>query len=186
MILTECDDFSRESKEYWDKRLAEKWHLPFHGMFLDNAEVIEKMDKINLTVIEDHLDEFDCGNSDDINILECACGSGRYIPMIRSLNKVEPIGNYVATDFGTENIKEAVGLYGSLDKMKIFEMDMIDAPKHFKDVKFDVIFMVSALSSIERNYRKILDGLKTLLRNETSRLFIFEQDFYMVHRLETK
>jgi len=174
MILTGCDDFSRESKEYWDKRLFEMWHLPFHGMFLDKEDIIKKMDSINFEIMKQHMNQF---GDETANVLECACGDGRYVTDM-FVNFGFRIRKYIGIDFGTRNIIEAK-LRNETENVNFYEMDVMNVKLKFQ-MKFHMIFMVSALSSIERNYRKILNDLKSML-TEDGKLFIFEQDFYMVH-----
>ena len=173
MGLSECKSNERESIEYWDNRLDAYWDKPYHGMFLDDKVVIDKMDKRNLHIITNHIlklsDAYNC-----IDILECGCGNGRYIPKILDTFLNEYITSYVATDFATRNVCEAIELYRDYD-IEIFQANMNDLHTILKGRKFHMIFMVSALSSIQNNFNTIVENLSTLL-HDGEQLHIMEQE----------
>jgi SAM-dependent methyltransferase len=178
-VLTDCKDFERESKEYWDKRLEEGWDKPFHSMFLDPEEEIKKMDRKNLSIFNQESARVSANNhhASDLqmslwkpSVLECACGAGRYVPLLG-----DRVRAYQGIDLGDLNIEEAKKLYGS-EKFRFQVGDMLT---FHTEEKFDIIFAVSAGSSIERNFVEIKNNLKSMLAPGGCIIF-FEQDRYMV------
>jgi SAM-dependent methyltransferase len=163
--LTDVDDDSRSSRKYWDDRCENLWGKQFHGHFLDDPKIIEQMDDVNLKVIRDFLGE---GNK---AVLEMACGIGRYAPRILDL-----VSRYVGVDFAYKNVVEAKKLEPLYPNTQFFLSDML----HFETAeRFDLIFMVSAMSSIEQSSKEIVDHLRTLLKPGGA-IMIFEQTLYTV------
>lgn len=163
--LTDVDDNSRASQAYWNERCENLWGKQFHGHFLDDPRIIQQMDEVNLKVIRDFLGE---GNK---AVLEMACGIGRYLPRILDLTC-----KYVGVDFAERNITEAKRLEPLYPNTRFVMSDML----HFQtQERFDLIFMVSAMSSIEQSSQEITDHLRTLL-NPGGAIMFFEQTLYTV------
>ena len=173
--LTECADNTRESKEYWDKRIQDNWNKPFHGMYLDDEELIHKMDRRNFDTLLERIHILNCRYDDKVDILEAGCGNGRYIKTILPV-----INSYTGFDLAKLNIEEAKRVYQGNPAIELHELNMLDAQSHFIGRKFHLIFMVATLTSIQRNFYTVLKGLKTLLHKGES-IFVFEQDMFIEH-----
>ena len=168
--LTDVADNTRATKIYWDERCEKLWGARFHGHFLDDEQIIQKMDAVNKDVLEGILYDLNAG---PIHILECACGIGRYSGFIKSM--ISAKDSYLGIDFATKNIEEANKLYAA-ENVKFLEADMA----LFKtDQKFDLIYMVSVMSSIEQTSQEIINHLRSLL-SPGGAIAVFEQDCYYV------
>lgn len=170
--LTGVADNTRSPKEYWDKRCAEHWDKAYHGHYMDDPAFIAKMDKINFGVLTPLLRELEISvpSNEDINILECACGTGRYSEVLLPM-----CDNYVGIDFADLNIQEAKRKFEG-PKAQFFMSDMLS----FKSsMKFHLIFMVAAWSSIEQSSGEIIEHLKKF-RAPGGVVAVFEQDQYLV------
>lgn len=171
--LTGVADTTRSKRDYWNRRCDEKWGSPFHGHFLDPVEVVEQMDKVNFEVIMSIARKLriSAGNEKkQYSVLEMACGIGRYTEVL-----LQWFDKYVGVDFATKNIEEANALNTS-EEATFHCADMLE----FKtDEKFDLIFMVAAMSSIEESSQEIVDHLSTMLKPGGC-IAIFEQELYMV------
>lgn len=170
--LTDVDDNTRAPKVYWDKRCSENWDKAYHGHYLDDPNVIRKMDDINLDVLQRLLDKLsaDVPSQIPIKVLECACGTGRYAPILKP-----HCDEYVGIDFADLNIQEAQRKFAS-DNVRFFLSDMLSFQTH---EKFHLIFMVAAWSSVEQSSAEIIKHLKTMLAPEGA-IAVFEQGQYLV------
>ncbi len=180
--LTEVSDSTRETKLSWDKRNALLWDKPFHGHYGDSVEAITRMDKRNYSILSRLLNKAAqeqkayLHKRQTVNILECACGNGRYTDMIVDLSEeFEFTFNYIGIDFADKNIEEATQLYKA-DNIEFYLADML---QYKTDKKFDVIFMTASISSIEQNSHEIIEHLKTMLAPKGV-IAIFEQQLYCV------
>ena len=175
--LTDVDDNSRSSKEYWDKRCEQNWDKRFHGHYLDDPQVIQEMDDVNLLMIKrlanDIKRKLDARLEDrPMRVLECACGTGRYAPIV-----AQWFDRYTGIDFADKNIMEAKKRFENEDEGICFDQsDMLNYKSMFK---YDLIFMVAAMSSIEQNSKEIVDHLFSMLQPGGC-LAIFEQNHYLV------
>jgi len=171
---TECKDNSRETKEYWEQRLKQYAGKPYNGMYLDSTELIDKFDDKNFSVLIPHLESLHKKYGRKLNILEAGCGYGRYV---KRLFDTGLIACYVGFDLADANIREAERLWEGSPYMATFgQMDMLNAPNAFKGQKFDCIFLVATMTSIQRNFHDILKGLKTLTDEA---VLVFEQDMHI-------
>ena len=175
--LTEVADTTRSSKEYWDDRNDKLWGRQFHGHFLDANEVVVEMDRVNISQLKYIIKKWVIKRSNAgldrklPSVLECACGIGRYIEHL-----YPSIDQYTGIDFATKNIEQAIEQYGHLERVQFIESDMLN---YSSTEKYDLIFMVAAMSSIEEQSAEIVDHLFSLL-NPGGSLAIFEQNLYMV------
>lgn len=169
--LTNVSDTSRESKDYWEKRIAKGWDLPFHNAFaLGDAHRVAAMDEVNLGVLRDLIRGRSRASDYYVRVLECACGDGRYADRILRWAQ-----DYTGIDHVTQSIDEAKKNHDSQYTAFVCA-DMAT----FKDEGlFDVIFMVSAMSSIEQRSKEIIAHLQTMLRPGGA-LAIFEDTLYTV------
>jgi len=178
MGLSECQDFERESREYWEKRLEDNWDKPFHGMFFDDPRLIAKMDNRNFEILEQRIFDLYKQKGCGINVLECGCGDGRYIEPLFKDNPL--IKTYVAIDFAQRNIDAAIKIHGKQKGLYILRVDMetIVRKLSMDEQKVDLIFMVSTLSSIQRNFNEIMESLCTILISNSS-ILVFEQEMFI-------
>lgn len=173
--LTDVQDNTRSSKQYWDKRCDEKWGDAFHGHYCDRFECLDRMDNRNYSVLSKLISNV-VKEKKTVNILECACGNGRYVDMLNNLKEMyEFTFNYTGIDFADKNIEEAKKLYKS-NSVDFYMSDML---QYKTDKKFDIIFMTAAVSSIEQNSYEIMEHLKTMLMPKGV-IVIFEQHLYCV------
>lgn len=164
--LTNVSDRSRELPGYWDQRMNEHWHEPTHGLYV-NRTGLDRMDARNLRVLRNLV----AGRG--VSVLECACGYGRYF---ESFARYTPeVRSYLGIDVAERNIVEAKRLHGDNGgSFQVADMATIKTAE-----RFDLIFMVAAMSSIESRSQEIIDHLKTLLLPAGS-IAIFEEDCYMI------
>lgn len=163
--MTDVSDQSREAPGYWDKRVADYWEQPMHGLFIDRTR-LDVMDARNLEVIGGLIENR--WNRDRVTrVLECACGYGRYF------SKLEGV-QCTGIDIAARNVEEAFRVNQSLGTFHVGDMANYQTAD-----RFDVIFMVAAMSSIESRSQEIADHLKTLLAPGGC-IAIFEEDSYMV------
>lgn len=182
--MTNCD-YTRDSRDYWRKRIDENWDKPYRGMYFDPKEKIDAMDARNFTVLESHLNQFSSPR-----VLEVACGEGRYVEFFKTLAaKREMPVDYVGVDYVERSIEEAKKMYGRSPSPGLysafFSMDMRDVREAFAEGSFDAVFMVAAVTSIEKDFISILEMLSSMLRDDRSRLFVFEQQWHMEYLKET-
>jgi len=171
--LTDVADATRQSPEYWNKRNEDLWGRQMHGHFLDDPKLIEEMDSRNFKVLDQIFNDFCKVGKRDFHVLECACGIGRYTSHIVQ-KYLDYKVFYTGLDFASKNIEEAK--HREKDNIKFYLSDMLS----FKtEEKFDLIFMVAAMSSIEQNSKEIIDHLKTML-TANGVIAIFEQSVYCV------
>lgn len=179
MELTECKDNERESRDYWEKRLEKHWDKPFHGMYFDSEEMIGKMDARNFCKIQETMKEvYELDVQENLGerkhrVLECGCGAGRYLP---SLTGMMLLDKYVGVDFAKQNIDEANMLYKNTDVVSFIRADMKDVPNVVNYERFDLIFMVATLSSIQRNFNTIMKLLAPLRIRKEIPILVMEQD----------
>ncbi|MES2179810.1 MAG: class I SAM-dependent methyltransferase [Gemmatimonadota bacterium] len=182
--LTDASTRERETKEYWDKRVERDWNQPLHGLYaVYPDDRLAKADERNYKVLSRILNDrvYDHTHGDSKAVLEVACGYGRYVKQIsRWCNK------YVGIDFAGQNIGAARDHYAELSKVDEAWLRHFDCSFQVADMltfksvdKFDLIFMVSAWSSIEHNSTEVIAHLKTLLKPDGV-IAIFEENLYMV------
>lgn len=164
--LTDVSDATREAKAYWDKRVDEHWEKPTHGLYLDRTR-LAAMDKRNLSILRSML-----GDYATPGVLECACGYGRYVPFL-----IDWCSEYTGIDLATRNIEEARTWGVASEENVSFEVG--DMLTYKTEKRFELIFMVAAWSSIERNSAEIIKHLKTLLA-PGGKIAVFEEHLYMV------
>jgi SAM-dependent methyltransferase len=176
--LTDVSDRQRESKEYWDQRVNEHWDKPYHGVYLD-VRLVEQMDKRNFAVINSIIKQIIGGDeSRRPSILECACGYGRYAKDTVLMNRGGLMPLYRGIDLADRSIAEAQATMG-IPTLRRFEVGDMATWRPSNGVLFDLIFMVTAWSSIEQNSAEIIRHLKTLLALG-GKIAIFEETLYMV------
>ena len=185
---TVCDE-TRTTKEYWDARLKEHWDKPYHGMFFDSQEVIDKMDFVNRQIIVDHLhdvhnakihsNELKNPKNGNVKILDIGCGDGRYFPIVSRAVEREGLmlKKYVGVDYGDLNIQAASQNYAK-ENVEWRVGDARSVATYCPEDKFDMIFMVSVVTSIERDLVHIMDNLMKMT-TPYGKVFIFEQDWYL-------
>jgi len=168
--LTDVSNTERESKQYWDERVSKDWSQPMHGLFAQyEDDRILRMDARNWTILRSLLQP---RNPPWQRVLECACGYGRYASEMTTL-----CDEYIGIDLADLNIVEARRLNEGTQRASFFVADMA---RFDPGVKFDLIFMVAAWSSIEQKSAEIIQHLKTRLLKRGGRLVVFEEDLYMV------
>lgn len=172
--LTEVADNTRASQQYWDKRNEDLWGRQMHGHFLDDPSIIKSMDEMNLNMIM-HLSNVikrKTGRKTDVSVLEAACGVGRYANVV-----TQWFDKYVGIDFAIKNIEAAKEQYENKEfGIEFFHSDMLSFSTK---EKFDLIFMVAAMSSIEENSKEIIEHLSFMLKPGGC-IAVFEQDLFMV------
>jgi SAM-dependent methyltransferase len=167
--LTDVSDASRETRAYWDERVARDWRMPIHGLYGEAGDMekrIVRMDERNFTELRRML-------VPSSRVLECACGYGRYLQYVGQW-----CGEYVGIDIAENNIREA--LRQNLGRPGLtFEFQVADMLHFETSRKFDLIFMVAAWSSIEQKSAEVIAHLKTLLE-PGGKIAVFEESLYMV------
>lgn len=169
--LTGVDDNLRETKEYWDKRAIEYPDYILKGHFLDDFLLIKRMDERNFRAIFKYISPLT-----KVNILECACGVGRYVKEI--VDRCSAMGvvlTYTGQDIADLHIEKA----RELNKQENVKFQMCDMLEFKSEEKFDLIFMVAAMSSIIFKSHEIVEHLKTML-SPNGIIIIFEQELYCV------
>lgn len=181
---TQCD-YSRDGKAYWDKRLEENWKNPYHGMYFNPEEEMAYMDTHNQEILRKYLRKY-MGSSRCVRILELGCGNGRYVPFLKQAAKDMRISvSYCGIDYGTKSIEEAREIHkddSSFGIVSFLDEDVRNAPDLLAGSTFDLIFMVSVLTSIEQDFIGTIEACAKLLRDDESRMFVMEQYWAMEHR----
>ena len=167
--LTDVSNTDRESKEYWDKRVRENWDTVHHGLY---PAQVDAMDKRNIEILKFLLLQFD----HPVNVLECACGYGRYAIYPTQLHA--PGANYLGIDIVEQSIEEAKRIY-SWSLSDTFRFQTADMSTFKTDERFHLIFMVTAWSSIEQRSAELMDHLKTLLK-PGGKIAVLEEKLFMV------
>lgn len=174
--LTDVATAERETKEYWDERTQRGWGMnQYHGLFGDYPDDrVAKMDERNVQVIESIVNST-WRRDERTNVLECACGYGRYLPLVAQMCAgVE----YVGIDLAKKNIQEALRLHLGTPGWT-FKFEVADMATFQTDERFDLIFMVAAWSSIEQKSAEVIAHLKTLLK-PGGKIAVLEENLYMV------
>lgn len=180
---TRCDD-SRNSREYWNRRLEENWQKPYHGMFFNTEDEMAEMNERNFQALESHLFRY-AGSGRMVSVLELGCGNGRYVEFLRgTIRRYDLAGiNYIGFDYGAKSIEEAREKVKSdgLLTVNFVEDDIRKVPDLFQEVKFDLIFMVSVLTSIEADFIGLVERCAGMLKDDEARLLVLEQFWTMSH-----
>lgn len=136
---------TRSDQTYWERRYAEWWDRPYHGMTQEpyTFMVFEELG------IQENLDALLRPHH---RVLDAGCGYGRLAPRICPLVK-----EYVGVDFSHKAIAAAQA--SSPENARYMVGDILD----LTDDRFDVIVMCGVWSSIELRASEVIAHLRSLL-----------------------
>lgn len=169
--LTDVSDTSRETKAYWDQRVTELWDTPTHGLYLAGHS-FATMDLRNYEILRDLIGQLSNNGKKSVKVLECACGYGRYFGFVKGCHG--GCANYRGIDLADKSVREAQRLFGTMGLFQVADMLTYN-----DGTKYDLIFMVTAWSSIEQKSAEVIAHLKTLLA-AGGKLAVLEEQLYMV------